>query len=131
MKSENKILGKKGEKLAREYLEKMGYIIIETNFYCRFGEIDIIARYNDKLAFIEVKTRGQDVFGKPAESVGFIKRNRIYKVAEFYTYINELYDVPMSLDVIEVYVLESNKVRIAHIKNAIIDNPYATFFRKG
>lgn len=131
MKSENKILGKKGEKLAREYLEKMGYIIIETNFYCRFGEIDIIARYNDKLAFIEVKTRGQDVFGKPAESVGFIKRNRIYKVAEFYTYINELYDVPMSLDVIEVYVLESNKVRIAHIKNAIIDNPYATFFKKG
>ncbi len=131
MKSENKILGKKGEKLAREYLEKMGYIIIETNFYCRFGEIDIIARYNDKLAFIEVKTRGQDVFGKPAESVDFIKRNRIYKVAEFYTYINELYDVPMSLDVIEVYVLESNKVRIAHIKNAIIDNPYATFFKKG
>lgn len=131
MKSENKILGKKGEKLAREYLEKMGYIIIETNFYCRFGEIDIIARYNDKLAFIEVKTRGQEVFGKPAESVDFIKRNRIYKVAEFYTYINELYDVPMSLDVIEVYVLESNKVRIAHIKNAIIDNPYATFFKKG
>lgn len=131
MKSENKMVGKRGEKLAREYLEKMGYMIIETNFYCRFGEIDIIAKYNNEISFIEVKTRGQEVFGKPAESVNCVKRNRIYKVAEFYTYIHELYDVPMSLDVMEVYILEPHKARVVHIKNAIIDNPYDTFFKRG
>ncbi|MBQ8299368.1 MAG: YraN family protein [Clostridia bacterium] len=131
MRNENKIIGKRGEKIAREYLEKMGYVIVETNFYCRFGEIDIIAKYNDQISFIEVKTRCQEVFGKPAESIDYLKRNRIYKVAEFYTYINELYDVPMSLDVIEVYILEPHKSRVAHIKNAIIENPYATFFKRG
>lgn len=131
MKNENRKMGRLGEKFAREYLEKKGYTIIETNFYCRFGEIDIIVKLNDEISFVEVKTRGQELFGNPADSVNSIKKNRIYKVAEFYTYIHELYDVPMSLDVIEVYIYEKDKKRIVHMKNAIIDNPYDTFFRRG
>ena len=128
MKNENKKTGADGEKIAQQYLEKEGYEIIDKNFYCRFGEIDIIAKRGEEIVFVEVKTRKQSKYGEPAESVTKCKQNNIYKVAEFYTYFYQLYDTPMSLDVSEVYIFDDGETRVAHIKNAIIENPYKTFF---
>lgn len=127
MKKENKVTGKKGEDIAKTYLKKSGYEIIETNFRCKVGEADLIVKKAGKISFIEVKTRKQRVFGEPAESVDTKKKKHIYKVAEFYTYFHKLYDIPMSLDVIEVYILAGQKPRIAHIMNAIIDKPEKAF----
>ena len=105
--------------------------IIDKNFYCRFGEIDIIAKYNEELFFIEVKTRKQIRYGNAAESVTIIKQNHIYKAAEMYVYIYGFYNIPISLDVIEVYLFDDKETRIAHIKNAIIENPYKAFRKRG
>lgn len=116
-------LGDVGEKLAQEFLQKRGYQIIETNFLCRFGEADIVATCDGEISFIEVKTRGQELFGNPSDAITYTKRKHIYKVAEFYLYKNKIMDVPVSLDVIEVYLLKDREPRIIHLRNAIIDKP--------
>ena len=130
MKNENKKTGNQGEYMARKYLEEKGYEIIETNFYCRFGEVDIIAKNKNEISFIEVKTRKQFIYGLPAESVTKQKKSHIYKIAEFYIYLYQLYNYPISLDVIEVYMFEDKENRIEHIKNAIIEKPRNVFCKR-
>ncbi len=61
--------GDRGEKAARDFLKKRGYRIVETNFRCREGEIDIIARQRDCLVFVEVRTKSGVAYGSPEESV--------------------------------------------------------------
>lgn len=131
MNNENRKIGMKGEKIAQRYLEKMGYKIIETNFYCRFGEIDIIAQFEEEIVFCEMKTRKQIKYGNGAESVNYYKQKHLYKVAEFYTYLYRLYNLPISFDVIEVYLFDDKETRVEHIRNAIIENPYKTFLNRG
>lgn len=125
----NKKLGKEGEELAAKFLEKEGYKIIETNYNCGFGEIDIIAKKGKELAFVEVKTRTQTFFGMPVESVNIPKQRHIYKVAEYYIYKTNAYNYEISFDVIEVYKYQGQAIRIEKIKNAIIENPRYTFRR--
>ncbi len=125
----NKILGREGEELAARFLEKEGYEIIETNYNCGFGEIDIIAKKGKELAFVEVKTRSQTFFGMPVESVNIPKQRHIYKVAEYYIYKTNAYNYEISFDVIEVYKYQGQAIRIEKIKNAIIENPRQTFRR--
>jgi len=62
MPTEKKELGKKGEQLALRYLKKNGYRLIQTNYVCKLGEMDIIAQEKDTLAFVEVKTGFHDVW---------------------------------------------------------------------
>lgn len=131
MKENNKKVGAIGEKIAMQYLQKEGYEILETNFYCRFGEVDIVAQKGNEIIFVEVKTRKQIRYGNGAESVNYYKKNHIYKVAEFYTYIYQLYERPISFDVIEVYLFDDKETRVAHMKNAIIENPYKAFLNRG
>lgn len=130
MSEDKKAIGKYGEKLAKEYLKKMGYKIVETNFYCRYGEIDIIAQLEEEIIFVEVKTRKQEMYGNPAESVNQRKQNHIYKAAELYSYIYSLYSFSMSFDVVEVYILKDQEPRVVHMKNAILENPYKYFTRR-
>ena len=66
---ERRKIGILGEQIACSYLKNEGYTIIERNFRCKIGEIDIIAWKNNEIIFIEVKTRSSNYFGKPAESV--------------------------------------------------------------
>jgi len=75
------LLGRAGEKAVREYLEKAGYCILETNYRNRYGEIDIIAENEDILVFVEVKTRSAKNCGIPEEAVDFRKQERIRKLA--------------------------------------------------
>lgn len=115
---ERHIIGRKGEELASEFLTDKGYTIIERNFECKTGEIDIIAFDNKKeeLVFIEVKTRTNIKYGNPADAVDSIKKKHIYKSARYYLYKhNLLNDIFVRIDVIEVYIT-NNKYRINHIK---------------
>ena len=117
MKINNRI-GKIGEKLAAGYLKKQGYEIITTNFYTKGGEIDIIAKEDNEIVFVEVKTRSNGSFGKPVEAVNYFKQKHLYKTAKYYMYktCHELNYI--RFDVIEVYI-KYGKIKINHIKQIL------------
>ncbi len=73
-----------GEKIAGEFLQEQGYVIGETNYRCPYGEIDIIARQEDCLVFIEVRTKTNMKFGTPEESVTRVKKDRLRASAQHY-----------------------------------------------
>lgn len=103
-KNGKKKLGNRGENLVSDYLTKNDYEILERNFRCHQGEIDIIAKDKKEIVFIEVKTRRNTSYGKPIDAVDFYKKKHILDVAKFYLYINNLYKCFIRFDVIEVYV---------------------------
>lgn len=92
MKYNKRTIGKEHEDKAVKYLEDSGYLIVERNFYCRQGEIDIIARDGKYLVFVEVKYRKDTKKGYPSESVTYYKRNRIIRASKFYMYKNRISD---------------------------------------
>ena len=114
--------GKIGEDIAVSYLNEKGYQIIERNFECTQGEIDIIAKDKKELVFIEVKTRASVLYGLPKEAVDKTKKKHIYKSAEYYIYLKHLENAPIRIDVIEVYK-KNDKYKLNHIKQAIIEKP--------
>lgn len=83
-------LGTKQEQIAAEYLKSMGYLIVETNFRCRQGEIDLIALDRSYLVFVEVKYRADGRAGEPEDAVTPAKRRTILQVARFYLYCHRL-----------------------------------------
>ncbi len=119
MKKYNKNIGRLGENLAEQFLKNIGYKIIERNFQSKKGEIDIIARDKKEIVFIEVKTRTKLDYGNPAEAVNNIKKEHIYKAAEYYLLTHDRLEECTRIDVIEVYLNEDNVV-INHIKKAVM-----------
>ena len=115
-------IGKIGEGIATIYLERRGYNIIERNFECKQGEIDIIAKDIEELVFIEVKTRTSEIYGKPKEAVNKTKKKHIYKSVEYYLYIKHLENEPIRIDVIEIYE-KQGKFKLNHIKQTITEEP--------
>ncbi len=115
----NQGIGKIGENLACQYLEKNNYKILKRNFRCRQGEIDIISydKTRKELVFIEVKTRTSLKYGRPGEAVEKVKQQHIKKVAQYYIYKNKLAKKHTRFDVIEVFLNNSN-YKIEHIKQA-------------
>jgi len=114
--------GKIGEDIATRYLEQIGYEIIQRNFACKIGEIDIIAKDKEEIVFVEVKTRASALYGLPKEAVDQTKKKHIYRSAEFYIYIRHLENYSVRIDVIEVYK-KQGKFKVNHIKNAISERP--------
>lgn len=114
-----KQLGNLGEEIATNYLQENNYEIIERNFNCRQGEIDIIAKdkIKQELVFLEVKTRTNHKYGTPAESVDKRKQKHIYKSASYYIYKNSITSIPIRFDVIEINK-KINKYEINHIRKA-------------
>jgi putative endonuclease len=79
-----KRLGGSGEALAADFLKRRGYLILETNYRCRLGEIDLIAQKGDVLAICEVKTRRGTAFGHPLEAITPAKQARLRALGEYY-----------------------------------------------
>lgn len=101
-------LGKAGEKIAEHFLKENGYSIIETNFRCRLGEIDIIAAEGDYLVFVEVKTRRNLLYGFPVESINRKKINSIIKTAQAYLKLKNIKNINLRFDVVEV-IMDNKK----------------------
>jgi len=116
----NKELGRAGEEAAKNFLIKSGYNILETNFRCRCGEIDIIAEGEDYKIFVEVKTRTNSNYGSPIEAINYKKRQSILKSAQTYIAYKNINDSNIRFDVIEVLtnIEKPEKYNINHIKNA-------------
>ena len=92
-------IGSIGEDYAEQILHDKGYIILERNYKCKAGEIDIIAKDGDTFVFVEVKTRQSTTFGNPSEAVNYFKQQRILKSAFWYLRFQE-HD--MRFDVFEI-----------------------------
>ena len=111
-------LGKYGEDIAVKYLKNRHYIILERNFRSKQGEIDIIAKDNNELIFIEVKTRRNLKYGTPAEAVDNKKIQHIYNTANLYLKLKNVRNIIIRFDIIEVYIL-NNRYCVNHIKQIL------------
>ncbi len=96
-------MGTRYEAMAAQYLEKQGYEILEKNFRCRLGEIDIVAREGAYLCFVEVKYRRSGVMGWPEEAVDANKQRRISRAADYYLLSHAAgFDVGVRFDVVAI-----------------------------
>ncbi|MBU9888919.1 MAG: YraN family protein [Candidatus Omnitrophica bacterium] len=95
-------LGDRGEVLACGFLRGRGYKIIEKNYKCALGEIDLVAEREGRIAFVEIKTRTDTRFGAPQEAVGPKKQEKLLRLAAWYLKEKEMKDVPVSFDVVAV-----------------------------
>lgn len=96
---------KKGEDIAVAYLKSAGYRIIEGNYKCLFGKIDIIAKDGDAVVFIEVKSRKSEEFGDPQIAVGLEKQKKISKISLNYLEEKLLYPCNARFDVVAIKML--------------------------
>lgn len=95
-------LGIWGEREAVKFLKKHKYKIIEQNFRCHIGEVDIIAKRGEYLVFIEVKTRASARYGLPMEAVDEVKQQKLMRLALYYQKLKNLLNVPVRFDVVQV-----------------------------
>ena len=112
--NQKQIEGKNGEKIATKYLETEGYKIVCKNFRCLQGEIDIIAKDNENIVFVEVKTRTSFKYGEAKEAVNGTKQKHIHKAIEYYLHKNRLEDAFVRIDVIEVYIMNRRNKNKSH-----------------
>jgi len=109
-----------GEKLAQDFLKKRGYRILETNYRCPQGEIDIVARQKDTLAFIEVRTKTSLEFGSPEESITTTKKERMRATAAHYQQTHSNLPQSWRIDFVAVELDQKGKLsRIELIENAV------------
>lgn len=110
-------LGKAGEELAERYLKRQGYAIVERNYRCPVGEIDLIALNRRTVVFVEVKTRRVDTSGAPLEAVHAVKQRRLKRTALHYLNEHRLYDRDVQFDVVGIS-LRSDPPAVQHVRHA-------------
>lgn len=116
--SDRPLIGKLGEALACEYLRMSGYQILERNYRCQIGEIDIIASEGDALAFVEVRTKTSDAYGLPVETIRERKRAKLRQVAGHYLSERGPRGRCMRFDVVGILFREGEEPVIELIRNA-------------
>lgn len=110
-------IGNSGEDLVAKYITAIGYIISARNYRTRYGEIDIIAENNDKILFIEVKTRNERAKVAPREFVNHTKQKKIFTTAQIYMQKNYISLQPR-FDVAEVITKDNGERTLNYIENA-------------
>lgn len=115
--AEHTELGKKGEKIALNYLIDNGYKILEKNYRYLKAEVDIIAQKNNVLAAIEVKTRSTDYFGNPQDFVNPKKIKLLISAIDYYVNEKDL-DVEVRFDIIAI--IHQKTIKITHLKDAFL-----------
>jgi putative endonuclease len=113
-------LGTRGEELAQRFLKDQGYLILETNYRCTWGEIDIVAQDGNELVFVEVRTRRSAEYGSPEESLTPAKARRLVAAAEDYLQRLEGGEPGWRIDLISVRLGQDYRVlRVDHLKSVI------------
>ena len=113
-------LGNRGEGLAREYLEQLGYSIQISNYRCTWGEMDIVAREGEELVFVEVRTRRGVNFGAPEESITSTKARRLIAIAQEYLQEHNQDNADWRIDLIGIRMYRGGSVpQINHLRHAV------------
>jgi putative endonuclease len=122
--TQKKKTGDLGEDVAEKYLKKRGYRILERNYWQKWGEIDIVAKFRDDIIFVEVKSRKHGANFMPAQNVTFHKQQRLIRAAYSWLKENRIVDgAPWQIDVVVVeidYFL--NKAKVEHLRNCVWGN---------
>ena len=104
LKAPHLIAGRNAEKIAFNYLNDQGLKLIEKNYSCRHGEIDLVMRLQELLVFIEVRYRESTKFGLPEETVGKAKQRKIVKTAEYFLIDKKMSDLcPCRFDIVAIH----------------------------
>jgi putative endonuclease len=112
--------GRLGEELARDFLKKRGFRILDANYRCPEGEIDIIAQHNDFLVFVEVRTKTSHDFGVPEESITQAKKKRMIATAHHYRQAQKSPPPLWRIDFVAVELDQKGRLlRIELIENAV------------
>jgi putative endonuclease len=111
------LLGKEGERLAERYLQNKGYKLVERNYRCRAGELDLIVLDRRVVVFVEVKTRTGHGFGSPLEAVEFRKQRKMIHAAQFFLAAKGLQQRDARFDVVGVSWAGREPI-VEHIENA-------------
>ena len=109
--------GKQGEELAVAHLQQLGYRILERNYRCPLGEIDIVAREKDTLVFVEVKSRKTEQFGDPELAVGRTKQRKLTLIALYYLARQKDSQLAARFDVVAVKMLR-DRTEVQLIRDA-------------
>lgn len=109
-------VGDYGEQLACAHLEREGYELIERNWRCEAGELDIVARHDDCLVFCEVKTRRSGRFGNPVEAVTAAKAARLRRLALCWLREHDRHARKLRIDVIGVVLTGTGPARLQHLQ---------------
>ena len=111
-------LGAHGEDLAAAALRRKGMRIIERNFRCRLGEIDVVAEDGETVVFVEVKGKSGPNFGRPEEMVTPAKQRRLTALARHYLQRRQWHRRPARFDVVAICWKDSRRRRVTHYRNA-------------
>ncbi|HVW40348.1 MAG TPA: YraN family protein [Amycolatopsis sp.] len=111
-------LGRKGEQLAAQHLQKLGFVVLSRNWRCREGEIDVVATDGRTLVVCEVKSRAGADFGDPAEAVTEEKIARIRRITGQWLRTFNVRWCPVRFDVVAVLALPSGEFKLRHVPGA-------------
>ncbi len=111
-------LGRRGERIAAAYLTRAGVRVLDRNWRCREGELDIVAREGPALVFCEVKTRRGTGFGHPVEAVTPAKQRRLRLLAQRWLAAHEEHAPDLRFDVVGVLVRPSRPPLVRHLRSA-------------
>ncbi len=115
-------LGRTGERLAADALMNKGYHILERNFRCRHGEIDLVAEDEHDLIFVEVKARRGTSYGLPEDALTFFKRRKLLELASYYLDLHTCADRSWRIDVVAVQFSNGGKLEEIRIyQHAVTD----------
>ena len=113
-KSEALDVGREVEFVAACFLTRRGYDIIHRNWKCKAGEADIIARDNETLVFVEVKSRRDCDKGMPAEAVTREKQERYERIAASYLAVTDVLDVRVRFDIVSILIIPPDRALVRH-----------------
>jgi putative endonuclease len=120
MATDRKRLGERGEEAAAAFLERVGMQVVERNWRCTAGEVDIVALDGESVVLVEVKTRRTVRKGTPEESITQAKRRRYAKLAAAYLQSAGLTSTGLRFDVITLLVLAENRALLRHHRAAFV-----------
>lgn len=110
-------LGRYGEELARDHLVYSGFLILDANWRCPIGELDIVAMDGKRLVFCEVKTRSSTWFGEPIEAIDEAKARRIHALAARWISEHRVHATSVRYDVISIIAPRGQRPEVTHLKD--------------
>jgi len=117
--ADKKSLGRWGEKRAEKFLRAKGFKTLARNFSCSSGEIDLVmVDVDSTLVFVEVRTRADELFGPPEQSVNSSKKIKLARTARYFLASHDIDDRPFRFDIVAIVLPPKGPVRIEHYQNA-------------